>query len=85
MYCNVIVFFLHTVCYNYTYVLNVQVAGGMTSHVVTYAYCQAFNDLLDNIKVIQYLFEKAVRGDRQKDMTKGKNKFLENILIIFRF
>jgi hypothetical protein len=44
----------------------------MTSHVVTYAYCQAFNDLLDNIKVIQYLFEKSVRGDRQKDMTKGK-------------
>lgn len=46
------------------------VAGGMTSHLVSYAYCQAFNDLLDNIKVIQYLFEKAVRGDRQKDLTK---------------
>lgn len=48
----------------------------MTSHLVTYAYCQAFNDLLDNIKVIQYLFEKAVRGDRQKDMTKGNWKLL---------
>ncbi|XP_046846923.1 calcium-binding mitochondrial carrier protein Aralar2-like [Xenia sp. Carnegie-2017] len=46
------------------------VAGGMTSHLVTYAYCQAFNDLLKNIKVIQYLFEKAVGGDRQRDMTK---------------
>jgi hypothetical protein len=52
----------------------------MTSHLVTYAYCQAFNDLLDNIKVIQYLFEKAVRGDRQKDMTKGKT----NVSNIFK-
>ncbi|XP_028395324.1 calcium-binding mitochondrial carrier protein Aralar2-like isoform X2 [Dendronephthya gigantea] len=54
----------------YTHEHLLTVAGGMTSHVVTYAYCLAFNDLLDNIKVIQYLFEKAVRGDRQKDMTK---------------
>lgn len=45
----------------------------MTSHLVSYAYCQAFNDLLDNIKVIQFLFEKAVRGDRYKDLTKGTN------------
>jgi hypothetical protein len=52
----------------------------MTSHLVTYAYCQAFNDLLDNIKVIQYLFEKAVLGDRQKDMTKGKT----NVSNIFK-
>ena len=54
----------------------------MTSHIVTYAYCQAFNDLLDNVKVIQYLFEKAVRGDRQRDMTKGKNFYFKFFLYI---
>ena len=57
----------------------------MTSHRVTYAYFQAFNDLLDNINVIQYIFETAVRGDRQREVTKGKikvsNVFKNRLLI----
>ena len=46
----------------------------MTSHLVSYGYCEAFNELLSNIKVIHYLFEKAVKGDHYKELTKGKTK-----------
>ena len=51
------------------------------SRQVSYIYCMAFYDMLQNLSVIQLMIREASANQKFKELTKGNRKF-QNVLIL---
>lgn len=66
----------------YVYVsITAQVAGGSTSHQVSFSYFNGFNSLLNNMELIRKIYSTLAGHRRDVEVTKGESpqKFLHRL------